>query len=122
MKREIIKPKVFTHTLVHFVAVVIFYIAALFFPLWAAVLLLVMHQVHMRVLKRCFLTRMAYHYNVMRGYTYWEYVSYLFGSKNYKLTGVRIDKFIKVTLLGILITRGVLLIFQNEAVASLLSG
>lgn len=77
-----------------------------------------MHQVHMKVLKRCFLTRMAYHYNVMRGYTYWEYVSYLFGAKDYKKAGWKIDTFIKVTLLGILITRGSLMLFDYVGVSN----
>lgn len=98
MKREIRDPKIAIHTFVHFLSVVFLYVVAIWFPLWLAILLIVIHQIHMKYLGCCILTKLAHDHGVMVGFTYWDYIAYLFGAKNHVLVGKRIDFVIKISL------------------------
>ncbi|OGG11708.1 hypothetical protein A2Z00_03625 [Candidatus Gottesmanbacteria bacterium RBG_13_45_10] len=111
--KEQLTPKIVTHSLVHFLGVALIYVVTLFFPLWAVFLILIIHQIHMKMLGNCFLTRLAHAQGIMVGFSYWEYVPYLFGVKDWKKTGKNIDLFIKITLIGIVLIRLVALFLHR---------
>ena len=100
------------HSLIHVVGVVLLYLIAIYLPIWWSVVLLIVEVLQIKLLGHCFLTIIAHNRGVMVGMNFWEYMSYLFGAKNPKKSGKKIDDFIKITLVGILLIRMLLVLLQ----------
>lgn len=105
-------PEVWLHTLVHFVGVLIIVWLAVVPPLWVSIVAMVVEKLQMDLLGHCFLTNFAHQRGVMRGMTYWEFVTNKLGFKNYKRAGHTVDSLIKFGIIGILLFRLAAAIFH----------
>lgn len=93
------------HTGVHLLFVILFFYVVLFLPLRIVLIIIIAHQIHMCLLGKCILTKIAHNHGVMNGYSYWEYFARILGIRLYKKVAVEIDIFIKVSIVLILIIR-----------------
>lgn len=104
-KREKFTPEAAAHAIVHFLGVVLLFWVVTVPPLWVALILIVIEQLQIMVLGNCFLTKFAHKRGFMIGMSYWEYIPYMFGVKDYKKAQRIIDLAIKIALIGILAIR-----------------
>ncbi len=97
--------EVWLHTLVHFIGVLIIYWLVVVPPVWISIVAIIIEKLQMTLLGHCFLTNIAHKRGVMVGMTYWEFVAYKCKVKHHKVAGRRIDNFIKVTIILVLVIR-----------------
>jgi hypothetical protein len=101
------------HALAHFFGVLMLFWVAIVPPIWVALGLIVLEQAQIKLFGNCFLTRLAHSRGIMVGMSYWEYIPYMFGVKNYKQAKVAIDGSIKLALATILVVRVGLLFWKQ---------
>jgi len=111
-KREKFTLEAAAHAIVHFLGVVLLFWVVSVPPLWVALILIVIEQLQIMILGNCFLTKFAHKRGFMIGMSYWEYIPYMFGVKDYKKAQKFIDMAIKVALIGILLIRVVFLLLS----------
>lgn len=111
-QREKFTPEAALHAIVHFLGVLLLFWVVSIPPLWVALVLIVIEQLQIMILGNCFLTKLAHKRGFMIGMSYWEYIPYMFGVKDYKKAQKYIDLFIKMALIGILIIRIFKLLFS----------
>lgn len=98
-------PEAIVHITFHFLSVLALLAIVLYLPIWLAIVLMVLEIAQMKYFGHCFLTVLAHKRGFMKGMTYWQYIPYLLGVKNYKQVDRFISSVIKLVLLGILVIR-----------------
>jgi hypothetical protein len=101
------------HALVHFLSVVLMLWLMIVPPLWVSLLVIVLEVAQMKYFGACFLTVFAHKRGYMKGKTYWQYVPWLLGVKNYKRADKFISAGIELLIIGILLMRTVLFFTQR---------
>lgn len=108
-KKEKFDLEALFHMGIHFLGVLALFWLAIVPPVYWAIGFLILEIVQMKVLGNCFLTVMAHKRGYMRGKTYWQYVPYVMGVKNWKKADKIISAFITFMLVAILVVRLVLI-------------
>lgn len=93
------------HTLIHLLGILGLIWAAIALPLGLSILVAIIEVLQMKYFGSCILTVYAHKRGYMRGKTYWQYVSYRLGIKNYKLADKIISGIITLIILGSIILR-----------------
>lgn len=104
-KKEVFDLEAVLHLSVHLLGIFLLIWVAIFLPLWLAVLVLVVEIAQMKYFGRCILTIFAHKRGYMVGKTFWMYVPWLLGVKDYVKADKIISAIITWGILGILVFR-----------------
>jgi len=104
-KKEKFTAEALVLAILHFFTTVLLFWVAAVPPLWVAVVGLIIEQLQIKLLGNCILTKLAHIKGYMIGMSYWEYVPYMLGIKDYKTAKKIIDYSIKVGLVTIILVR-----------------
>jgi hypothetical protein len=104
-KREKFTAEAAAHAIVHLLGVLLLFWVVSVPPLWVAFILIVIEQLQIMAFGNCILTRFAHKRGYMIGMSYWEYIPYMLGVKDYKKAQKGIDRALKIALIGILLIR-----------------
>lgn len=113
MAKEKFTPEAALHAFFHFLGVVAIIWLMIYPPLWVSFLVIALETLQMKYFGACFLTVFAHKRGYMKGKTYWQYVPWLFGVKDYKRADKLISKTIEYLIIGILLLRVVLFFTQR---------
>lgn len=108
MAKEKFTTEAAVHTLFHFFSVVLIVWLMIYPPLWLSLIIIVLEVTQMKYFGACFLTVIAHKRGYMKGKTYWQYVPWLLGVRDYKRADKYISLVIEILIIGILLSRTIL--------------